>query len=226
PRPGWMKSWRLRKTHGSTTHGWKIRVAPVRHGAVMNGGNKANGAEMSAKPAKGQCIVIADDDPKMIRLLRRHLEQSGFRVAAATDGPSALTLVESEEPDLMVLDIGMPGMDGCEVLSRLREFTWLPVIILSGRDSESDIVRGLEAGADDYVLKPFAPRELMARVQAALRRASLGGEDRTQAVLHNGELTIDYAHHLVTLGEVEISLTPTEYRLLACLGQNVGRTLT
>src|SRR5947209_1173703 len=152
---------------------------------------------MNGKSSKNPCIVIADDDPKMIRLLRRNLEQAGYHVAAATDGPSALSLVESEDPDLMVLDVVMPGMDGCEVLARLREFTWIPVIILSGKDSEADVVRGLEAGADDYVLKPFAPRELLARVTAALRRANLSGDDRAPAVLHNGDLMIDYAQHLV-----------------------------
>ena len=172
------------------------------------------------------CIEIADDDAKMIRLVRRNLEQAGYRVVAATDGLSALDLFESEEPDLLVLDIMMPGMDGYEVLRRIREFSWTPVIILSGRDEEQDIVRGLELGADDYVIKPFAPAELRARVQAVLRRASFTTEDRTPAVLHNGVLTIDYAQHLVTLAGREVPVTPTEYKLLACLGQNLGRTLT
>ncbi|MBM2810559.1 MAG: two component transcriptional regulator, winged helix family [Chloroflexi bacterium] len=181
---------------------------------------------MQPVSAKGTCIAIADDDPKMIRLLRRNLELQGYRVVSATDGPSAIELVETEEPALLVLDVVMPGMDGCEVLTRLREFTWLPVIILSGKDDEHDIVRGLEAGADDYVTKPFAPRELLARVQSALRRASFGSEDRHSAVMSNGEIEIDYAQHLVKLAGNEVLLTPTEYRLLACLAQNVGRTLT
>lgn len=181
---------------------------------------------MQTKSAKNACIAIADDDPKMIRLVRRNLEQAAYRVVSASDGPGAISLVESEDPDLLVLDVVMPGMDGCEVLRRLREFTWLPVIILSGKDDEHDIVRGLEAGADDYVTKPFAPKELLARIQAVLRRASFSAEERHPSVLNNGDLTIDYAQHLVTLAELEIPLTPTEYRLLACLGQNVGRTLT
>jgi two-component system KDP operon response regulator KdpE len=99
-------------------------------------------------------------------------------------------------------------------------------VILSGKDDEGDIVRGLEAGADDYVTKPFAPRELLARVQAVLRRASFGAEDRVAAVFTNGDLMIDYGQHLVKLTDKEVALTPTEYRLLSCLGQNVGRTLT
>lgn len=181
---------------------------------------------MIAKSPKSMCVGIADDDPKMIRLLRRSLEQAGFRVASASDGPSAIELVESEDLDLLVLDVVMPGMDGCDVLTRLREFTWLPVIILSAKDDEDDIVRGLEAGADDYVVKPFAPKEFLARVQAVLRRASFASDERNPAVLRNGDLAIDYAQHLVTVIDREIALTPTEYRLLAALGQNVGRTLT
>lgn len=181
---------------------------------------------MIPKSPKSMCIGISDDDPKMIRLLRRSLELAGFRVVSASDGPSAIELVETEELDLLVLDVVMPGMDGCEVLTRLREFTWLPVIILSAKDDEEDIVRGLEAGADDYVVKPFAPKEFLARVQAVLRRASFASDERNPAVLRNGDLTIDYAQHLVTVDSREIPLTPTEYRLLAALGQNVGRTLT
>jgi DNA-binding response OmpR family regulator len=172
------------------------------------------------------CIGVADDDPKMIRLVRRNLEQAGYRVVTASDGLAAIALVEAEEPDLLLLDLMMPGMDGCEVLTRLREFTWFPVIILSARGDEADIVRGLEAGADDYVPKPFAPKELLARVQAVLRRASFSSEERQPVVMRNSDLAIDYAQHLVTLTGKEITLTPTEYRLLACLGQNVGRTLT
>jgi DNA-binding response OmpR family regulator len=181
---------------------------------------------MIPKSASGSLIGLADDDPKMIRLLRKNLEQAGYRVVTASDGPGAIELVENQEPDLLVLDVVMPGMDGCEVLQRLREFTWLPVIILSGRDDESDVVRGLEAGADDYVTKPFAPRELLARVSAVLRRASFGAEDRGTALFNNGDLMIDYGQHLVKLFDKEVALTPTEYRLLSCLGQNVGRTLT
>lgn len=181
---------------------------------------------MYPKSGKAACISIADDDPKMIRMLRRNLEQAGYRVVTATDGPGTIELVESEDPDLLVLDLIMPGMDGCEVLRRIREFNWLPVIILSAKDNEADKVRGFEAGADDYVTKPFAPKELLARVQAVLRRASFSPEERNPVVLKNGDLAIDYAQHLVTRAAKEIALTPTEYRLLACLGQNVGRTLT
>ena len=181
---------------------------------------------MDNKSAKASCIAVADDDPKMVRLVRRNLELAGFRVVTATDGMGAISIVESEDPDLLVLDLMMPGMDGAEVLTRLREFTWLPVIILSGRSDETDIIRGLEAGADDYVRKPFSPKELLARIQAVLRRSSFATDDRPAAVMNNGDLVIDYAQHRVTLNDREIMLTSTEYRLLACLAQNVGKTLT
>src|SRR3954470_9971336 len=121
---------------------------------------------MHARTTKTTCIALADDDARMVRLVRGNLEKAGFRVVTATDGPGAIELVETEEPDLLVLDVGMPAMDGIEVLRRLRECPWLRVVILSGRDEELDIVRGLEAGADDYVTKPFAPRELLARLRA------------------------------------------------------------
>lgn len=181
---------------------------------------------MHAKNSKTTCIALADDDVRIVRLVRSNLEKTGFRVVTATDGPATIELVEAEDPDLLVLDVVMPGMDGVEVLRRLREFTWLPVIILSGKYDETDIVRGLEAGADDYVTKPFQPRELLARIRAVLRRASFAADERHPSVLKNGPLMVDYAQHLVSLAGREIPLTPTEYRLLACLGQNVGRTLT
>lgn len=181
---------------------------------------------MYPKSGKNACVAVADDDPRTIRLLRGHLEKAGYRVVTATSGPAAIEMVEAENPDLLVLDIIMPGMDGCEVLGRLREFTWLPVLILSAKIEEYDIVRGLEAGADDYLTKPFSDKEFIARVQSVLRRASFSADERHSAVLQNGDLTIDYAQHLVIVGDREISLTPTEYRLLACLGQNIGRILT
>jgi len=127
---------------------------------------------MHAKSTRPMCIEIVDDQARIIRLVRQNLEQAGYRVVAATDGASALDLFASEDPDLVVLDLMMPGIDGYEVLSRIRKFSWTPIIILSGRDDEQDIVRGLEFGADDYVIKPFVPAELRARVQAVLRRAS------------------------------------------------------
>jgi DNA-binding response OmpR family regulator len=167
-------------------------------------------------------LAVVDDDPHLVRLVRRNLELAGYQVLTATDGQGALALIEAEDPDLLVLDLNMPVRDGWQTLTRLREFTTLPVIILSARDDEADIVRGLEAGADDYVHKPFSPRELVARIQGVLRRASFAGDERPAAVTRNGPLTVDYAEHRATLAGRELQLTPTEYRLLACLAQKLG----
>lgn len=161
----------------------------------------------------------------MSRLVRSHLEKDGFRVVTATDGPSAMDLVESQPLDLLLLDIGLPGFDGCEVLRRIREFSSLPVVMVTARDEEMDIVRGLESGADDYLTKPIREKELLARIHAVLRRARFGPEDLRGALFTNGNLVIDYAQHVVKLDGREIALTPTEYRLLACLAQHAGRTL-
>ncbi len=172
------------------------------------------------------CIAVVDDDPKLLRLMRRNLEIAGYRVVTALDGYGALSLVEAEDPDLLILDLNMPALDGWSTLHRLREFTWLPVIIVSARNDEADIVRGLEAGADDYVRKPFSPRELLARVQGVIRRSSFSGDDRPSAQTRNGELSIDYAQHRVALNGRELLLTPTEYRILALLAQKIGIILT
>ncbi len=174
----------------------------------------------------GETVGVVDDDPKIIRLVKGQLEKDGYRVIVAGDGPGAVELVESHELDLLVLDVVLPGLDGCEVLRRIREFSSLPVIMVTGsRKDEGDIVRALESGADDYLCKPLNERELLARVHAVLRRARFGPEDRRAAVFTNGDLTIDYAQHAVRLVDRELPLTPTEYRLLAVLAQNLSRTL-
>ncbi|MBI4213621.1 MAG: response regulator transcription factor [Chloroflexi bacterium] len=171
------------------------------------------------------CIAVVDDDPRISRLVKSHLERDGYRVVTAADGPGAIDLVESHDPDLLLLDIMLPGMDGCEVLRRIREFSALPVIMVTAKGDEADIVRGLETGADDYLTKPFNEKELIARVHAVLRRTHFGPEDKRAAVFVNGKLAIDYGQHIVKLDDEEVPLTPTEYRLLACLAQSVGRTL-
>lgn len=180
---------------------------------------------MARKQSRGR-VGVVDDEPKIIRLLKQMLETDGFEVEVATDAPGALALVEASELDLLLLDIGLPGgMDGCDVLRRIREFSSLPIIMVTAKKEESDIVRGLDAGADDYIIKPLPQRQLMARVHAVLRRSQFSAEDRRQPVFVNGELAIDYTQHLVTMRGAEVPLTPTEYRLVACLAQNVGRTL-
>jgi DNA-binding response OmpR family regulator len=182
------------------------------------------GSVTSVKNA--ETIGVVDDDPKIIRLVKNQMEKDGYRVSTASDGQGAVDLVESTDLDLLVLDVVLPGMDGCEVLKRIREFSSLPVIMVTGtRRDEADIVRALESGADDYLTKPLNERELVARVHAVLRRARFNPDDRRAAVFVNGELSIDYAQHAVQLGGQDLPLTPTEYRLLACLAQNLGKTL-
>ncbi len=181
---------------------------------------------MTAK--KGR-IVTADDDPQLLRLIARNLEFEGYEVGTASDGQLALEQIERSNPDLVLLDVMMPRMDGFTVTSRVREFSSVPIIIVTARGQDQDKIRGLDLGADDYLTKPFSVEELLARVRAVLRRTHLLAHEpapgRT-SVVTIGELVIDYAQHLVTLAGLEVTLTPTEYRLLAYLAHNVGRVLT
>lgn len=170
-------------------------------------------------------ILVIDDEPQIQRAIRTILTEKGFRVSAASRGEEGLTLAASTEPDIVILDLGLPDMDGVEVCTRLREWTQIPIIILSVRDSERDKVAALDKGADDYLTKPFGIEELLARVRVALRHsASRKGEQ--SKVVQAGALTIDLAWHIVKRGEEEIKLTGTEYKLLAYLASNHGRVLT
>jgi DNA-binding response OmpR family regulator len=174
-------------------------------------------------------VVIADDDPQLLRLIARNLEFEGYEVLPASDGALALEQIERSAPDLVLLDVMMPKMDGFTVCQRVREFSAVPIIIVTARGQDQDKVKGLDLGADDYLTKPFSVEELLARVRAALRRSQLLSNDlvpgrATTATI--GALAIDYAQHLVTRSGKELTLTPTEYRLLAYLAQNVGRVVT
>lgn len=174
-------------------------------------------------------IVTADDDPQLLRLIARNLEFEGYEVLTASDGASALEQIERSAPDLVLLDVMMPKMDGFTVCQRVREFSSVPIIIVTARGQDQDKVKGLDSGADDYLTKPFSVEELLARVRAVLRRAQIlsldpGAGRATTAVI--GALAIDYAQHLVTLSGTELTLTPTEYRLLAYLAHNAGRVVT
>src|SRR5512139_1184529 len=169
-------------------------------------------------------ILVVDDEPKIVRLARDYLEKDGFRVLSASDGATALAMARSERPDLIVLDIMLPGMDGWEVCRRLRGETEAPIIMLTARAEESDQIVGLELGADDYITKPFSPRALVARVRAVLRRAQ--GEVKAPAVLRLGGLEIDLASRRVVLDGQPLQLTPNEFKLLALLARHPGQTLT
>jgi two-component system alkaline phosphatase synthesis response regulator PhoP len=169
-------------------------------------------------------VLVVEDEPQIAQIVRDYLQHAGFAVLTATDGAEALALGRERTPDLLVLDLGLPGMDGLDVARRLRRDTDIPIIMLTARVEESDRLRGLEIGADDYVTKPFSPREVVARVRAVLRRAEsgAGGPD----VLQRADLTIDVSKLRVTRNRAPIDLTPTEFQLLAALARQPGRVFT
>ena len=169
-------------------------------------------------------ILVIDDEPQIQRALRTILTEKNFRVTTASRGEEGLTLAATHEPDLVILDLGLPDMDGVEVCTRLREWTQCPIIVLSVRDSERDKVAALDQGADDYLTKPFGIEELLARVRVALRHAA--GRKGENKVVKAGLLMIDLVWHIIKLGDEEIKLTGTEYKLLAYLASNHGRVLT
>jgi DNA-binding response OmpR family regulator len=180
-------------------------------------------------PAKKTTIVAADDDPQLLRLMTRNLQLEGYDVLGASDGELALQLIESNPPDLVLLDVMMPKMDGFTVCYRVREFSPVPIIIVTARGQDQDKVHGLDLGADDYLTKPFSVDELLARVRAVLRRSQFTAREHAQglrASTTTGDLTVDYSQHVATLAGREIAFTPTEYRILAYLAQNVGRVVT
>ena len=174
---------------------------------------------------KNSHILIIDDEVQIQRALRTILTEKQFQVTIAGRGEEGLALAAANEPDLIILDLGLPDMDGVEVCTRLREWTQTPVIILSVRDSERQKVAALDHGADDYLTKPFSTEELLARVRVALRH-SAHIQGTQSKVVKAGSITIDLAWHLVKRQEEEMKLTGTEYKLLAFLASNHGRILT
>ena len=169
-------------------------------------------------------ILVVDDELKITRLLRDYLQKAGFRVVTAADGPGALSVARSEQPDMIVLDLGLPGIDGLDVTRALRRSSDVPIIMLTARAEEADRIVGLEMGADDYLIKPFSPKELVARVRAVLRRvdASVEAPDLVRA----GDLEIDTTKRSVTVGGRPVELTPTEFELLLYLARSPGRVYT
>jgi two-component system KDP operon response regulator KdpE len=169
-------------------------------------------------------VLVVDDEPQIRRALRTSLEAHGYDVVAVGTGEEGVVGVAEQSPDLLLLDLGLPDIDGTEVIKRVRTFSEVPVIILSVREAQSDKVAALDAGADDYVTKPFAMEELLARARAAVRRAV--PEEPTQPTLRYGELEVDLARRLVTSAGEPVHLTPTEYSLLEALVANPGKLLT
>ncbi len=169
-------------------------------------------------------ILVVDDEPRYLKLVRYNLETAGYEVITAATGEEALSLVAGKSPDLIILDIRLPGIDGYEVCTRIREFSSVPIIMLTAKGEEREKVQGLRLGADDYVIKPFGAEELMARVETVLRRSRIP-EAKVPPVLSIGELSVDFVQRKVTIGGQEVSLSPTEYRLLQCLAVNAGRVV-
>ncbi len=170
-------------------------------------------------------ILIVDDELPILRAVTPLLRSRGYEVQSVVTGERALSELEGAQPDLLIVDLGLPGIDGLEVCRRVRERSNVPIIVLSARGSEKDKVAALDLGADDYVTKPFGPDELLARVRACLRRSQSSMEEETGTLVRS-DLTIDFERHRVLRGEEEIRLTPKEFELLAFLARYPGKVLT
>lgn len=172
---------------------------------------------------QGARILIVDDEPAIRRFLKTVLGAHGYTVFEATRGEEAVSQVSAQRPDAIVLDLGLPDLDGVQVTRVLREWSQTPILILSVRGGESDKIAALDAGADDYLTKPFSSGELLARLRVALRRAA---KTTSEPIFQTGSLKMDFAKRVVTMDEVEIQLTPTEYDLLRALVNDAGKVLT
>ena len=168
-------------------------------------------------------VLIVDDEPKIVRLVADYLTAAGFGVTTAASGTEALMRTRTDAPDLVILDLGLPGLDGLDVTRTLRRNGDLPIIMLTARDDETDRVIGLELGADDYVTKPFSPRELVARIRAVLRRRAGGGQ---LEVVQAGDLSLDVPRMRATRGGQPVELTATEFQLLTAMAREPGRVFT
>ena len=171
-------------------------------------------------------LLIVEDEAAIRRFLRASLPDAGYRLIEAETGAQGLRLAVNQPPDLVILDLGLPDMDGLEVIRRLREWTSLPILVLSARDQEQQKVAALDAGADDYLTKPFGVGELLARLRVALRHAQRVGSGRDDPVFAVGDLRIDLAARHVFVRETEVHLTPLEYKLLTTMAQHAGKVLT
>jgi two-component system, OmpR family, KDP operon response regulator KdpE len=186
--------------------------------------NEETGAPLFA--AVDRRVLVIDDEPNIRRVVKDALRPDVSNVLEARSGSEALSMAAAERPDLIVLDLGLPDMDGIEVCRRLRAWTSAPILVLSARDSETEKTALLDAGADDYVTKPFGPAELRARVRAQLRRAGMSRVPGGDEPLHVGDLTIDIARRTVTRAGSTVHLTPTEWGLLVALVKSAGKTIT
>ena len=173
-----------------------------------------------------QTILVVEDEPRIAAIAADYLRHAGYQVAVAADGAQALEAVRTVRPDLVVLDLGLPGIDGLEVTRTLRSGSAVPIIMVTARVEEADRLLGLETGADDYLTKPFSPRELVARVKAVLRRTASSGREAAGAQLHLGDLLLDTDRLAITRAGTPIDLTATEFQLVATLARQPGRVFT
>lgn len=173
-------------------------------------------------------ILIVEDEKPIVRFLKASLGSQDYRLAVAETGKQALIMINSQPPDLVILDLGLPDMDGVEIIDQVRQWSPLPIIVLSARDQEKDKIDALDRGADDYLTKPFGVGELLARLRVALRRRARGvlGDEGTDTVFESGDLRVDLAKRHVLVSGTEVHLTPIEYRLLTTLIAHVGKVLT
>lgn len=172
-------------------------------------------------------ILIVEDDSSIRNLMTTTMKANGYSYLLASNGQMAIMEASSHNPDIVLLDLGLPDMDGVEVIHNIRQWSQMPIIVVSARSEDGDKIAALDAGADDYITKPFSVEELLARLRVTIRRLSMQpGDTEASSVFTNGDLKIDYAAGCVWLGEEEIHLTPIEYKIICLLSKNVGRVLT
>ncbi len=169
-------------------------------------------------------IFVVDDEPQIVKVLKAYLEKAGYQVVTTSDGKAALSIFQRERPDFLILDLNLPGMDGLDICKAIRRDSNVPILMLTARVEEADRLIGLELGADDYVLKPFSPREVVARVKTIFRRSA--SEPAKTEVIQVGELIIDLGQHTITLAGKPIELTPTEFEILATLAKQPRRVFS
>lgn len=171
-------------------------------------------------------ILVVEDDATVRNLITTTLKSNDYRYITASTGEAAIAAATTQQPDIVLLDLGLPDLDGIEIIQRIRSWSGMPIIVISARSEDADKVSALDAGADDYLTKPFSVTELLARLRVAQRRIAVPGTHNADAVFHNGNLVIDYGAGYATLGGEELKLTPTEYKLLCLLAKDAGKVLT
>ena len=222
----------MQKAHGSATgdEPQTMEVDVNKEETAAAGAGETAGAQATASGAAGKPIkpqvLLVEDDPAVRSLVETTLEAHGYRTASAATGEAGIMAAASRNPELVLLDLGLPDMDGNDVIRRLRTWSTVPIIVLSARIEDADKVAALDAGADDYLTKPFSVEELLARVRASLRRGGWGHGDEAESVYVNGDLKIDFSASTAWMAGKELTLTSTEYKLLCVLARNTNKVLT